>query len=307
MTAAQAQTSATPITTAISDTRPKEMTVDPNNCRVWAGNQRAPERLNEDSCRDLIDSFLLLNHQHTPALARTSTVGDDSKYEIIAGSRRLWAASWVREHHRPEFRFRIVLYPRLSDEQAFWLTDSENRERDDVSDYERAISYKHVLNSFYKTHAEMAERYCLSRSSLSRYLQLAELPVQLVNAFADWTDLKTSHAMPLLKLLRNAKTAEKILRKATELHIVHEERALSGDSPLTGAEVLRLLQTATRNGHGGDRGPLRQYFHGDTPHLLVTARNQRGITLQVPHGNGADIEEMVSDFRECLNEYYRAV
>jgi ParB family chromosome partitioning protein len=288
-----------------ADATPEVLSVDPRTCRVWPGNQRAAERLNEERCQDLIESFLSLGHQHTPAFARVSTANDGSDYEIVAGSRRLWAATWVRENHRPDFQFRIKLLG-LSDEEACWLSDSENRERDDVSDYERALAYKHVLAAYYNSQVEMATRYNMTESKLSRYLRLAELPVQIANAFSDWPDLKIYYAPALLKLLRQPGAAKKILKKATELHIVHEERALADKTPLTGKQVFTTLLAAAKTQRGGARGPVREFATNDRTHLRVTACNKAGIAIVVPHNSGASIDDIVSSFRACLEEFHEA-
>ena len=289
-----------------SQDTPQELAVDPGACRVWRGNQRAADRLNEASCKDLIDSFLSHGYQHTPAFARRAPGKGGAEYEIVAGSRRLWAANWVRGHHRPDFMFPITLFPNLSDEQAYFLSDSENRDRDDVSDYERAQTYKQVLKAgFYPSQKAMAERYGLSEASLSLYLQLAEIGIQLANAFADWRDLKTYYARPLNKALQNPSSAKRLLRKATELHIVHEERAIADKPPIAGPVVFEMLKRAAKVGRGHSTGPLQEFTKDDKAYLRVR-KNQHGITFTVPYANGADIDDMVSSFRSYLTDHYRA-
>jgi ParB family chromosome partitioning protein len=291
-----------------STSGPEILTVDPRRCRVWPGNQRALERLNEQRCSDLIESFRSFGEQHTPAFARAVAAKDGTDYEIIAGSRRLWAATWVKEHHLPEFMFRIKLL-QISDEEAFWLTDSENRDRDDVSDYERALSYKHVFENFYrkkdKTQQEMADRYDISRQALIRLFKLAELPVQIANAFGDWPDLKMSYAEVLLPLIKSKKSA-RVMNAATQLHMEQEERQLAGKKPIPGPEVVRRLVVASRVKQGRPAGPLKEFTKDDKVILRVTQKNQHGLTVTVPHRNGATVDDMVESFRASLNEFYDA-
>ena len=83
--------------------------------------------------------------------------------------------SWLRAHNYPEFRF-LVEVRDLTDEQAFRLSDIENRDNLDLSDYERAVDYKDALGRYYASQKEMAARLEVSEAWLSRYLDLAALP-----------------------------------------------------------------------------------------------------------------------------------
>ena len=292
-----------------STSGPDILIVDPRRCRVWPGNQRALERLNEQRCSDLIESFLSFGEQHTPAFARASAANNGTDFEIIAGNRRLWAARWVKEHHRPEFMFRIKLL-QISDEEAFWLSDSENRERDDVSDYERALSYKHVFETFYKkqkkTQKEMAARYNVSTSTLSRLIQMAELPIQIANAFADWPDLKIAYAEALLPLLKSPKAAKRILNAATNLHMEQDERELANKKPISGPEVLRRLVAASKEKQGRPTGPLKEFTKDNKVIMRITQNNQHGFTMYVPHRNGATIDDLLLSCKASLEEFYSA-
>ena len=94
----------------------------------------------------------------------------------------------------PEFRF--LIEPReLSDEEAFRLADLENRSRKDLSDYERAIDYARAIERYYDgSQQRMAERLEVSKSWLSRYLELARLPPEVIAAFGSPHVIGISHA-----------------------------------------------------------------------------------------------------------------
>ena len=78
----------------------------------------------------------------------------------------------------------------LTDEEAFRLSDIENRDREDISDYERATDYADALGRYYENRQNaMAERLEVSEAWLSRYLLLAKTPkpdvsTPMVNSFA---------------------------------------------------------------------------------------------------------------------------
>jgi ParB family chromosome partitioning protein len=67
------------------------------------------------------------------------SVKDDSgfKYEVVFGTRRHWAVSWQKNKY-PCFMYLIQVRD-MTDEKCFLYSDLEKRDRDDISDYERAI------------------------------------------------------------------------------------------------------------------------------------------------------------------------
>ena len=67
--------------------------VDPARCRPWRMHNRDLDHLSEESCRDLIDSFLAAKRQRIPAIVRRLKDDPDYDYEIIAGVRRWWIAN----------------------------------------------------------------------------------------------------------------------------------------------------------------------------------------------------------------------
>lgn len=102
--------------------------------------------------------------------------GDGPRFEVICGARRHFAVSWLRANNYPQFRY-LVEERALTDEEAFRLADIENRDREDLSDYERAVDYAQALERYYGGRQKtMATRLEVSEAWLSRYLQLAKLP-----------------------------------------------------------------------------------------------------------------------------------
>ncbi|KAK0351308.1 hypothetical protein LTR94_025450, partial [Friedmanniomyces endolithicus] len=163
--------------------------VDPERCRPWRMHNRDLDHLNEDSCRDLIDSFLSAKKQRIPAIVRRLKDDPNFDFEIIAGVRRWWTVKWLRAHHHPEFEY-LVTIQSVTDEEAFRVSDVENRSRKDISDWERAKEYTVALAEFYEgSQSQMAEHLNLSKSWLSRLLDVARLPEPVVAAFSDTHDI----------------------------------------------------------------------------------------------------------------------
>src|SRR3546814_13190238 len=79
---------------------------------------------------------------------------------------------------------------RSTDEEAFRVSDVENRSRKDITDWERGIEYSRALAEFYNgSQNEMAEHLKISSSWLSRLLDVVRLPEAIIAAFADRNDI----------------------------------------------------------------------------------------------------------------------
>ncbi|WP_306753125.1 ParB/RepB/Spo0J family partition protein [Paracoccus actinidiae] len=151
-------------------------------------------RRHEENCRELIDSLRSQGQQEFPAIVRRLPVGQGPEYEVICGARRHFAISWLRANNYPQFRYLIEVRD-LTDEEAFRLADIENRDRADLSDYERARDYLQALGAYYGGKQKtMAARLEVSEAWLSRYLHLARLPKAIVNVWPAL--LKSGNCMP---------------------------------------------------------------------------------------------------------------
>ena len=94
-----------------------QLAIDPARVRVWPGNARAYDRLTEASCRELIDSLIAEGGQRVPAVVRRVEGDATHDYEVIAGTRRHWAVSWLRANNYPDMLF-LAQVERLDDEAA---------------------------------------------------------------------------------------------------------------------------------------------------------------------------------------------
>jgi ParB family chromosome partitioning protein len=188
------------------------LSVDPKRCRLWEFHNRMQEFLNEETCKDLIDS-IKAKGQEQPALVRELHNNTDYDYEVIYGSRRRFACEYLGRD------LEVALTDRDNKECAA-IMDIENRARKDISDYERAHDYKNwVEKGLYKSYEELAKNIGVSKGYLSKITKLAQLPTQIVDAFNSPFDLKPYYAIEIIKLLNNSDIKQKILRKARELKL----------------------------------------------------------------------------------------
>lgn len=231
---------------ALSDTGEREEKVlrwvDPASCVMWARHNRAYELLSEENCRDLIDSIRAQGQQEFPAIVRRLPTGQGAEYEVICGARRHFAISWLRANNYPQFRYLIEVRD-LTDEEAFRLADIENRDRADLSDYERARDYLSALDLYYGgKQKSMAARLEVSEAWLSRYLYLARLPAVIVEAWPQITEIKELHARSVRPLLNDAE--DKVLAEAKAI-AAEQDRARKGQGGYVPVpKVLARLKAA---------------------------------------------------------------
>lgn len=219
--------------------------VDPARCRMWERHNRDYALLTEDNCCDLIDGIKAQGRQEFPAIVRRVDEADYD-YEVICGARRHFAVSWLRANTFPQFKY--LIEPReLSDEEAFRLADIENRDREDISDYERAVDYADAIERYYGGRQKaMAERLEVSPPWLSRYLVLAKIPAEILSAFASKRDIRERHARELKPLLGDPKAAKALLAEAQKL-AVEQARAQEGQGGFVEApEVMKRLKSVAK-------------------------------------------------------------
>lgn len=213
--------------------------VDPATCRMWDRHNRAYAMLTEANCRDLIDGLISQGRQEFPAIVRRLPPGSEHDYEVICGARRHFAVSWLRANTYPDFRY-LIEERDLSDEEAFRLADIENRDRADISDWERAKDYAAAVDLYYGgSQKRMAERLEVSPAWLSRYLDLARLPDWLIASFPSPTEVKEAHARVLKPILGSAATQRQLAEIAAT---IVGERTAGASIPV--ATVLKRLKAA---------------------------------------------------------------
>lgn len=270
--------------------------VDPARCRPWRLHNRDLDHLTEDSCRDLIDAFLSARKQRIPAIVRRLQNDPDHDFEIIAGVRRWWTVGWLRAHHHPEFDY-LVTIQNVSDEEAFRVSDIENRSRKDITDWERATEYSRALAEFYGgSQAEMAEHLRISRSWLSRLLDVARLPEPIVAAFADKHDITVRVARDVKPLTTDARTLGLMSAAGAKLAA---ERADTG-ARLSGPEVAKRLVAATVAPAPKGAGETEVKSKGGKGMLRYARTARGGLTLKVLPRSGADAQEILEAIRPLL-------
>jgi len=276
--------------------------VDPARCRLWSEHNRDYAALDETRCADLIESFRAQGRQEVPAIVRRVRGVPDVDFEVICGARRHWTVSWLRRHNYTDFRFLIEVRD-LTDEEAFRISDLENRAREDLSDIERARDYLKALGRHYGgSQKDMASRLNVSEAWLSRYLDLARLPAPLVAAFADPHELRIKHVTQLKPLLKPDERARRVLAEAASL----AARKGEGTAPKP-QDVIRLLAAAAdpprKSGSPKRSGSTAEVVLSTrgAPVLRIDERKPKEVSLTLLLAAGASRAEAETALRSVLD------
>lgn len=263
--------------------------VDPARCRMWTGHNREYALLNEERCADLIESIKAQGRQEMPAIVRRVRGEPDFDFEVICGARRHWSISWLRSHNYPDFRF-LVDIRELSDEEAFRIADIENRAREDLSDLERARDYLRALDAYYEGRQKvMAERINVTESWLSRYLDLARLPAELMVAFPNPQDLRIKHVTAIKPLLKPDDRRQRVFAEAAAL----SARSGGEGAPIAVPEIIRALALAAdppkRSGSPKKSGLSETVAsQSGKPLLRFEGKDRKGVRITLlPHAGGS--------------------
>ncbi len=270
--------------------------VDPVRCRPWRLHNRDIDHLTEDSCRDLIDAFLSAKKQRIPAIVRRLKDDPDYDFEIIAGVRRWWTVQWLRQNHHPEYEY-LVTIQNVSDEEAFRVSDIENRSRKDISDWERAREYSRALAEFYNANqSEMAAHLKISRSWLSRLIDVARLPEGIVAAFPDKHGITVRIARDIKPLAADPRSLDLMLAESRKIIADREDLGTS----LSGLEVSRRLVRATVSAPKALAAEFEVKGQGGKVMLRYSKSSRGGLTLKIPSNSGATADELLKAIKPLL-------
>lgn len=282
--------------------------IDPNLCRPCEENARDYAELTEENCRDLIDALLSEGSQRIPAVVRRT--GDEAKpYEIIAGSRRHFAISWLRANNYPSFEY-VVQIEDIQDEQAFRLSDVENRARKDVSAWERGVSYQRALTNYYNNNVqEMADRLRMSSRNLRYLLDIARLPLAILNAFGSPGELTISNSDALIKRFKEGQgTKSAILHEAAIIAELQQELRAAEKGTISAADVVRRLVAAREKSGEHDKRSKQDHVvltvDGRTLMTWSPPRGRGGLSLSIPNDKAVDPDELKRAFGKIVDSHF---
>lgn len=267
--------------------------VNPFRCRVWALHDRLEEHVTEETCRKEIESFLA-SGQRVPALGRAVKGDPEYDVELIYGARRLFVARHVNKPLLVEVRD-------ISDREAIVVMDIENRQRADISPYERGLSYNRWLRAgYFASQEDIARELNISASQVSRLLKLARLPAVVVEAFRSPVEIREEWGLELVDALSDERT-----RRAT----IQRARAIATRSlRLTSSEVFRELLAASATGRKMRRKAHDEVILDERGLPLFRVRQQRSnvaILLPVKRVSASTMKVINRAISEVLASDYQ--
>ncbi len=207
-----------------------------------------------------------------PILVRTR----GSRFQLIAGERRLRAAIEARLHDVPA---RVM---ELDDQRISELAMVENLQREDLNALDKATAFRSYLDSYGGTQEELAGRLGVDRSTVSNLLRLLDLPAEVQEAVRN-KKITQGHARALLGLPDAASQIAACSRIIAENLSVRQTEALVQTGEPTAAKT-RIRKDAAEPGStpsGGKaphvlelEGNLRERF--GTPVLIRVKARDRG-------------------------------
>jgi ParB family transcriptional regulator, chromosome partitioning protein len=267
---------------------------NPFRCRMWELHDRLEGHISEDSCRIEIES-IASHGQLIPALARPVKDHPEIHFELIYGARRLFIARHINAE--------ILLDVRpLTDQEALVAMDIENRQRRDISAYERGRSYARWLRcGLFSSQEELARKLKNSPASVSRLLKVACLPAVVVSAFADATTIRESWGVALADAIEQADNRRRIIARA---------RSLAARDRLPPEEVYRELLKAAAPGRKS-RFPVRHEVVTDSSgrplFRLKFQRRSVAFVLDVEKAVPPVLQRLRQEFQRALQGETRQV
>ena len=201
--------------------------VSAKDCSPWKYANRIQRYVNDTTCAELINN-IKHSGQKIPAIARRI----NNKFEIICGIRRLYVCN--------KLQIPILLaIIDVDDKEALLIMDAENRERLDISPYERAIDYKKWVEcGIYKNYKEIQELTGIKKSWFSQLISLSELHPKIVKLFDDPMNLKQKWGYNLRLLSKD---------KDNEALMLETAKAISNKQYKPRTVYLKLLQSCGTN------------------------------------------------------------
>ncbi len=134
-----------------------------------------------------------------------------TEYQLISGERRLRASQLAGLEEVPAF-IRVA-----NDQELLEMALVENIQREELNAIEIAITYQRLLEECNLTHEKLAERVGKNRTTITNFLGLLKLPVEIQDAVKD-RKISMGHARAL-KGIDNLILQQELFRETINLNL----------------------------------------------------------------------------------------
>jgi ParB family chromosome partitioning protein len=239
---------------------------------VHANPSQPRRHFDEEALRDLASS--IKEHGIIQPLVVTEK---DGAYELIAGERRLQAASLAGLSEVP------IVIRSATEQQKLEVSLIENVQRLNLSPVEEARAYHRLTAEFNLTHDEVADKMGKSRVAISNTIRLLQLPDQILKAL-DENKLSEGHARAILVAPEEERLAlfERVLREELTVRDTEHAARVRNEEiiPAAKAKVERLSQV---------EGAIREKLGTK---VRVTSRAGKG-QIQISYNSREELERLL--------------
>jgi len=220
---------------------------------------------NDDTLEELSRSFSEVGNLY-PILVRP---GNNGKYELIAGSRRLKAAEKSDLSHVP-----VCVISDIDDKGIIELALSENLQREDLTPFEEAEAIMRLMKDFNMGAGEIAKRIGRNIGFVRNRIKLLSLPEELqemvsqgklslqhVESLADI--ISPDEQMKFAQLTVNNALSQQELTTLIEDEIGKKARGRNDLSRITGKKLCLKIKNFTK------------FLKGITPHVLIMGEAEK--------------------------------
>ena len=208
----------------------------------------------------------------------------DGKYQLIAGERRLRAAKMA---HLKE----IPAYVRVAtDGQMMEMALVENIQRENLNAMEIAFSYNALIEECKLTHEQLSERLGKSRSTITNYVRLLNLPAE--------TQLALSHDQISMAHARALISVEDVSQHLAILHEIKERNLSVHDTEELVKRYKQPKQTPVKKSEKIDLpkpfSQAREALRNRLQSNVEIQRSKRGKgTVTIHFNTDADFERLM--------------
>jgi|TARA_B100001094_G_C18192238_1_gene808052 ParB family chromosome partitioning protein len=130
-------------------------------------------------------------------------------FQIISGERRFQASKIAQI-------IEIPCYIRIADDKEMLeMAIVENIQRKDLNAIEIGLSYQRLIDECQLTHEDLSKKVSKDRSTISNFLRLLKLPIEIQKAVRD-NEISMGHARALLSLKSNTEMVNAFLKIKSE-------------------------------------------------------------------------------------------
>lgn len=202
--------------------------ISPTHCKPWDFSDRDEAELG--NIEELANSIQKAGQQE-PILVRPIknahvTADPSIQYEIIFGNRRWRACKLIGKNL-------LAIVRDLTDQEASLAQKEENENRQDISDYSRAIHYKRLIDAkVFENENQLAVKLNIHRGRINDLMAYTRIPKALLEAIPNIHLLSQRMAIKLASLTKNSQNIEDLILLAPKI----------GSGKITSKNIDKILE-----------------------------------------------------------------